>query len=348
MTLRFGIFDHVDRGDLPLGEFYEARLRLAEAYDRAGFYGYHVAEHHSTPLGMAASPSVFLAAVAQRTRRLRLGPMVYTLSQYHPIRLLEEICMLDHMSGGRFDLGIGKGISPIEIAYYGVDPAEADRRFDEVLEILMKGFAAGVAGRTLSHEGEFFRFREVPLEFAPLQRPHPPLWYGVIKPDSAERAARRGFNFVSNASAGFMRQLVAHHRAAWRAPEDVSAPPLLGMNRFVVIAETDEVALARARRAYRRWWASFMALWQRHDRAPVNVNYPPEFDGQVADGRAIAGSPETVARALRQHVAESGTNYLVGRFAFGDLSLAESLETVDLFARHVMPALAEEAMVAAG
>jgi alkanesulfonate monooxygenase SsuD/methylene tetrahydromethanopterin reductase-like flavin-dependent oxidoreductase (luciferase family) len=297
---------------------------------------------------MASSPSVFLAAVAQRTRRLRFGPMVFTLSQYHPIRLLEEICMLDHLSGGRFDLGIGKGISPIEIAYYGVDPAEADRRFDEVLAILMKGFAAGVAGKTLSHEGEFFRFAEVPLEFAPLQRPHPPLWYGVIKPDSAERAARRGFNFMSNASAGFMRKLVDHYQGGGGRPMVDAAAPLLGMSRFIVMAETDELALARARRAYRRWWASFMALWQRHNRAPVNVNYPPEFDGQVADGRAVAGSPETVVRALRAHVEESGTNYLVGRFAFGDLTLAESLETVDLFARHVMPALLQEARMAAG
>ena len=77
------------------------RLKIVEAYDRAGFYGYHVAEHHATPLGMAASPGVFLAAVAQRTQALRFGPLVYPLPLYHPLRLIEEICMLDQMSGGR-------------------------------------------------------------------------------------------------------------------------------------------------------------------------------------------------------------------------------------------------------
>ena len=92
--MKFGVFDHLDRGDLPLKDYYEARLKLIEAYDQAGFYAYHVAEHHSTPLGMAPSPSVFLAAVAQRTRRLRFGPLVYALPLYHPIRLIEEICML--------------------------------------------------------------------------------------------------------------------------------------------------------------------------------------------------------------------------------------------------------------
>ena len=77
--MKFGVFDHIDRGGGSLGELYESRLKLAEAYDRVGIDAYHVAEHHMTPLGMAPSPSVFLAAVAQRTKRLRFGPLVYTL-----------------------------------------------------------------------------------------------------------------------------------------------------------------------------------------------------------------------------------------------------------------------------
>ena len=102
--MQFGIFDHLDRNKSPLKDYYEARLQLIEMYDREGFYAYHVAEHHSTPLGMAPSPSVFLSAVAQRTKRLRFGPLVYALPLYHPIRLIEEICMLDQMSGGRLDI----------------------------------------------------------------------------------------------------------------------------------------------------------------------------------------------------------------------------------------------------
>ena len=120
------------------GDFYEDRLKLIEAYDRAGIYGYHCAEHHSTPLGMAPSPSVYLAAVSQRTKRLRFGPLVYTLALYHPLRLAEEICMLDQMSRGRFLLGIGKGISPIEVGYYGIDFKNADKMFAESLAIIMQ------------------------------------------------------------------------------------------------------------------------------------------------------------------------------------------------------------------
>src|SRR5215207_8204785 len=84
-VMDFGVFDHLDRSGRPLTAYYEERLRIVEAYDRAGFYSYHLAEHHSTPLGMAPSPSVFLAAVAERTRRLRFGPMVFALPLHHPL-----------------------------------------------------------------------------------------------------------------------------------------------------------------------------------------------------------------------------------------------------------------------
>src|SRR6266850_481957 len=136
--MQFGVFDHLDLGAVALGEHYENRLRLIEAYDRLGLRSYHLAEHHATPLGMAPSPSVFLAAVAQRTRRLRFGPMIYALPLYHPLRMIEEICMLDQMSGGRLDVGFGRGASPIELDLFGTDPADARDIYDEALAIVVQ------------------------------------------------------------------------------------------------------------------------------------------------------------------------------------------------------------------
>src|SRR6201988_2432833 len=129
--MEFGVFDHLDRYGGALADYYEDRLKIAEAYDRAGIYAYHLAEHHATPLGMAPAPSVFLAAVAQRTTRLRFGPLVYPLAFHHPLRVFEEACMLDQLSGGRLELGIGRGASPHEMRYYGIDPAEAQARYHE-------------------------------------------------------------------------------------------------------------------------------------------------------------------------------------------------------------------------
>src|SRR5262245_39513520 len=115
MNFEFGVFDHLDRGGLPIGEVYANRLRLVEAYDRAGFYAYHLAEHHATSLSMAPAPGIFLSAVAQHTTRLRFGPMVYVLPLYDPLRLIEEIGMLDQLSGGRLEVGVGRGGSQFEM-----------------------------------------------------------------------------------------------------------------------------------------------------------------------------------------------------------------------------------------
>src|SRR5262245_2405902 len=97
--MKFGVFDHMDDSGISLSQQFENRMKLAEAYDRFGFYAYHLAEHHGTPLGLAPSPGLFMAALAQRTKRLRFGPLVYLLPLHDPLRLIEEICMLDHMSG---------------------------------------------------------------------------------------------------------------------------------------------------------------------------------------------------------------------------------------------------------
>src|SRR5438477_9294363 len=167
----FGLFDWIDRGKAPLYQLYEERLQLLEAADAAGFFGYHLAEHHDSPLGMAPSPALFLTAAAQRTRRIRLGPLVYLLPLYHPLRLIEEVCMLDHLSGGRLDLGVGRGVSPIELRYMDVDPAESRDRFHEELEILL----LGLRSTRLTYQGRFHQLDNVPMEFYPVQKPHPPI-----------------------------------------------------------------------------------------------------------------------------------------------------------------------------
>jgi alkanesulfonate monooxygenase SsuD/methylene tetrahydromethanopterin reductase-like flavin-dependent oxidoreductase (luciferase family) len=333
--MEFGVFDHVDRSDLSLPEFYEARLRIVEAYDRGGFYGYHVAEHHSTPLGMAASPGVYLAAVAQRTSRLRFGPLVYTLPLYHPLRLTEEICMLDQLSGGRFELGIGRGISPLEARCYAVPPDERPRRYEETWQILQQGLTQ----TAVNFEGEFFTFKNVPMELEPLQKPHPPIWLGLASPDSAERAARNGHNFVSLSTATETRALTDRYRRAWQEATGGKPLPKLGLGRFIVVGDTDEAALALARRAYTRWHASFHDLWHKFGATPTRGFRAPHFDETMNGGRGIAGSPDSVAAAVKAQMEESGSNYCVGQFVFGDMSAQEANNSIDLFVRHVMPAL---------
>ena len=332
--MEFGVFDHLDRNDRPLDAYYEERLKLVEAYDRNGFHAYHLAEHHSTPLGMAPSPSVFLSAVAQRTRRLRFGPLVFALPLHHPLRLIEEICMLDHLSGGRLDIGFGRGSSPIELAYYGVDPATAQEIYAEGVDIVLQGLTQG----RVDHRGKHFAFADVPMEIAPRQKPHPPIWYGVHAPDSAERAARRGLHTVSLDPPAETRACSERYRATWRELHGDAPLPRMGLGRFIVVAPSDEEALRLARPAYAHWHASFTYLFRLHGRSQMHPR-PSDFDTLVSRGQGVAGSPATVTRFLGDQLAETGCNYVVGQFAFGDLPLAETLRSVALFTAEVMPVL---------
>ena len=334
--MKFGVFDHLDRAGVPLGQQYEERLRLIAGYDAAGFHAYHLAEHHSTPLGMAPSPSVFLAAVAQRTKRLRFGPLVYTLSLHHPLRIVEEVCMLDQMSGGRLEFGIGRGISPYEVAYYGVDPAQAPEIYREAYVVIMQG----LTGRRVDFQGKFFRFHDVPIELQPVQRPHPPLWYGVARPELVDWPARNRLNIVTNITAEATRAVTERYRREYAlAGHDPEKLPLMGMGRYIVVAESDAEAREIAERAYQRWYASFILLWDRHGGRPPFANYPPNYEEVAARGYGVAGSPATVRAALAKQVSESGINYLVCRFAWGDLTYDESRRSLELFQRQVMAEL---------
>ena len=336
MSLEFGIFDHLDRSDLPLADFYEARLKLIEDFDRAGFYGYHVAEHHFTPLGMAPSPSVFLSAIAQRTKRLRFGTFVYALPIHHPLRVMEEICMLDHMSGGRVEMGFGRGSVPYEISYYGQNADERQQIYAERLELILQAFTA----KKFSFKGKYDQFENVPMQIEPLQKPHPPLWYGAHSPESAERAARKGMHMVNNDTPATTRATIARFREVWRDVHGAGVPlPKMGMVRFIVVAEGDAEALAIARRAYTKWLASFNYLHHMHGTTPLLGARPDSFDALMEKGLGVAGSPDKVLAFLGEQLEDCGANYLVGQFAFGDLTLEEMRRSVALFARDVMPAL---------
>lgn len=335
--MKFGVFDHLDSSGLPLADFYEQRLSLIEAYDRIGIHVYLTAEHHATPLGVSPSPSVFHSAVAQRTKRILFGPLVYTLALYHPLRLAEEVCMLDHLGGGRFQLGVGRGISPFELAYYGADPEEAQARYLESYAVLMQAFECARTGAELTHHGRFHRFERVPIVMAPLQVPHPPLWYGIGNPDSVPWCVANRCNVVSNAPLDAVRATTDRYRAEWRAAGHAAADlPLMGTTRHMVIAPTAEEAASLAREAYARWYQSFMHLWVKHGTRP-GAYFPSTWDELVAAGRALSGTPAMVREQLAAQIERSGVNFILTRFAFGNLGYAHSLRSVELFAAEVMP-----------
>jgi alkanesulfonate monooxygenase SsuD/methylene tetrahydromethanopterin reductase-like flavin-dependent oxidoreductase (luciferase family) len=335
--VKFGIFDHMDSAGPPVGQQFADRLTLIEAYDRLGFYAYHVAEHHGTPLGLAPSPGIFLAAVAARTQRLRFGPLVYTLPLYHPLRLIDEICMLDQLSGGRLELGVGRGVSPIEVGFFGVDPEAGPRQFPEALRVVL----AGLAADRLTFHGEFYHFDDVPIVLSPVQKPHPPLWYGLVRPDTTHWAAKEGANMVTFAPTQPARALIERFRSEWAGfAHPADAQPLIGIQRHVVLAPTEAEALETAERAYRRWLAHMRWLWDRHGLA-FSLPLPAGIGPLLDSGGAFAGTAEAFREFVAAEIAATGANYFVCDIAFGDQSIDEAMQTTGIIGTEVLPAFSD-------
>ena len=339
--MRVGIFDHFDRSETPLTQFYEERIQWVEAAEAAGIDSYHIAEHHWNPVGMAPLPGVFLGAVAKRTKRIRLGPLAYALAFHNPMILAEEICMLDHMSGGRFDLGVGRGISPWELSMLGVTPSQSRDIFREAMEVMIQYFTAD----RVTHRGDRWRFHEVPVEIKPLQKPFPPIWYGASSGATSDYIATLGSAMNAGwAPSARVRQAADAYRAAWERAKDAPfragrpAQPAIGSVRMVVIADTDAEAEALAKPAYERWYASLEKLAHSFGFAAMFV--PPDYEvARRRIGSVIAGSPATVRGELLRHIAEAGLTYPLLQVTFGTLTHAQQLRTLQLFASEVLPAI---------
>ena len=336
--MKFGIFDHVDDSGLPLASHYAARLRIVETLDTLRFDSYHVAEHHGTPLGRAPSPNVYLAAVSQRTRRLKFGPMVYVAALYHPLRLAEEICMLDHLSGGRMQIGLGRGAVWIEHEMYGVERARVPKRYEEARDVLL----AALTSSFLDFHGEHFQFRRVEVTMRPLQQPHPPLWYGIANPDSTVWTAAYNVNVISMMPLVAAAPCLKRYREEWaKLGKPMERLPALGLMRHIVVADTDAEAERLARRAFAKWRASFSDLWERSQVVfPLEHLLPRDWDGYVRLGLAVAGTPRTVREFLADQTSAAGANFVLGQMVFGAMHEDEARHSLELFSGEVIPALA--------
>jgi alkanesulfonate monooxygenase SsuD/methylene tetrahydromethanopterin reductase-like flavin-dependent oxidoreductase (luciferase family) len=342
--LEFGIWDHFERQDadlVPLGLQFEQRIQLVVEAERLGFSRYHVAEHHLTPLDMAPSPMVFLAAVAQRTSRIRLGSMVLCLPLYHPVRLIQEICMLDHLSGGRFEPGVGRGVRDIEHEWFGLDPMQSRERYQETLDLVLSGLMTG----KLSHRGQFYEFDDVPLRCEPFQKPFPPLWYA----GNVLAAASQGMNALGRPAG---RDVFETYWRTWEENRATGNPlfqrePRVGSTRHLLVAETDTEARAIAERAWPAYREHFYTTDVRIMGKPLGPDtasaHGSDLDQLIESGVLLVGSPRTVREALGAYLDAVGPahNYLVAAIQWGDLTHAEAMRSLHLYAKDVLPALAQ-------
>ena len=367
--MQFGIFDHIERrDDVGTAQEYEDRLQLMAQAEAAGFYSYLVAQHHHSPLSLAPNQSILLAAASQRTTTMRFGPLVFVLPLHQPIRLIEEICMVDQLSNGRLDVGIGPGTGGgTELAMWGENPDDNYERFEENLDILRRGLQSDF----LTFHGKHTDVSELWMALRPVQQPHPPFWWA----GSPTSAAERGANFIANGSVDQISRVSKVYLDTWEAskandPAGFYRPerPLYGGTRRIFIADTDAEARERAIEAYRSYLSHFAkpspegsdartgaagafnevvrhSEWfikQQGGEVPqqtrpdtvATMRVTPE---QAIDAEALlCGSPATVRDYVERYCRDSGANYFVGSFHWGDLTHAEASSSLAHFAR-IMP-----------
>src|SRR3954453_17181200 len=306
--LAFGLFDWIDAAPgRTAGEVYEDRLRLLTEADRGGFAVFPLAEHHGTPLGLAPSPAVFLAAAARETTRIRLAPTTFIVPLYDPLRLVEERGMLDQLSGGRLESGVVKRSSPHEARMFGLTPPQTAERFEELMPAILEAMETGVFRRP-GADGE-----TITLHAPTRRRPPPPLWYPTSNPASTPRLGDEGYNVIFGF--GFVsppldvvreqsKLFFERYRAsAERGTVRYGLPgttPRFGLMRHVLVAPTDEDALDLLRPAFADHHTNFTHLWRLHgDEARSR---PVDVDQLLDSGRLYAGSPETAARQVTEAV----------------------------------------------
>lgn len=330
--MKFGIFSVVDHYPKELsrtsGQLYQELLEQVEAADALGFDSFWIAEHHFHEYGGIPRPPIWMAAAAERTRRIRLGAAVVVLPFDNPLRSAEDYAMVDVLSGGRLDLGVGSGYLRHEFEGFGIDPEEKRGRFDEALEILLRAWT----GERFSYEGRYHRVTDVRLNVIPVQTPRPPVWIAVLRNEAAAFVGRRGFPvmmipYATTEDLGELADTVRAFRQAFveaggRA-EEATVP--FGLHAYC--AGSFDEARAHAREAMDRYVRTRLYARQR------------AFDVLVEKDLIAFGSPDDVARVARRY-ADAGLTHFLAITNFGGLDAKRVLRSMELLAKHVLPRFA--------
>jgi len=345
--MRFGTFSYNQaRPWASERQAFEELLAQIEFTEKLGFDEAWFAEHHHSDYGLLASPNLITAALARRTERMRFGNLVNALPLYDPMRLAEECAMLDILTGGRLNIGLGRGV-PKDDMKHRLDRDTAQARFEEGVEILMRAWT----GETFSYSGKAWSYEEISCRPQPLQKPHPPIYYGASSPDSPAMVARRGWNLaLSRQPLANCAKAIASYRSERARHANLSGKGDAIMVRDIYVADTDEQAWREAVPELVRFWQlAAENFWRGEtvsggDLARLTeryVYYPGGLTVERLDawGTSLIGSPDTVVKKARGMIEAARPDSLVGMFSFGGLKHEQVMHSLELFGSKVIPAL---------
>ena len=358
--LEFGVWDQMQTYEVmqaaTAAEVYEKHIRQAQLMERVGFEYYWTLEHQGSYVGAVTSPQMFLLAVARHTESLRLGTMIWQLPFHHPIRLAQDVAMLDHLSGGRVEFGTGIGVHEHEFMRWGLDFYSRQEMSEEALDIIELAWRGD---GTVTYEGKYWQIDEALIEPAPLQRPHPPIWAAVHSPRAIDFAAQRGYHMAQNIDTDeSMAQKFADWREAWKGYGHEGPMPRQFLMRVVHVAETDELAHEQARTylleantlgreivsSSRLGFGSNPRGMGHEDsedireRGRIFRECARSYDFWLDNGLALVGSPESVARQIAEGREKIGYDHFAGKFHIGRMPHAMVESSLTLFGQEIIPA----------
>jgi alkanesulfonate monooxygenase SsuD/methylene tetrahydromethanopterin reductase-like flavin-dependent oxidoreductase (luciferase family) len=315
----------------PLEEVYARALERIEIMDRGGFDAVWLAEHHFTTFSVCPSVHMLGVLAAAHTNRLRIGTAVSLAALYHPLRLAEEVALLDMLSGGRVNWGAGRGFAYSEFKAFGVPPEESADRFREAVEIVLKAWS----GERLSFQGRHFSFENVEVLPKPLQQPHPPVWMAATSESAIDWAASRGFSILMDPHASLRELREKRRRYATKLAEAGFSDKGrdIPIARLVALASSKAEAAEVARRGA-QWLVDAYAGPQHAHRKSMQM--ARTYDGKdpaqhYVDSVILHGTPNAVVDQITALKEEIGLNYL--------MCAPLSRETFRLLADQVAPRL---------
>jgi alkanesulfonate monooxygenase SsuD/methylene tetrahydromethanopterin reductase-like flavin-dependent oxidoreductase (luciferase family) len=292
-------FGWADRS-IPLPVIYQRAIERFEIMDRGGYDAVWLAEHHFSSFSVCPSVHMMATMAAARTQRLRIGAAVSLAPFYHPLRLAEEVALLDVLSGGRVNWGAGRGFARLEFEAFGIPVEESAERFRETVEVVLAAWRS----EKISHQGHFFRFEDIEVLPRPLQQPHPPVWMAATSEGAIDWAAGRGFSILmdphcTHADLAAKRARYGERMAAaGHAAEGRDIP----MARLIAVAETEARAEAVARRGAQWTVGSYI-----RGGAPAGVDPVERYVNEVI----LHGTPERLVDQIQALQETAQLNYLL-------------------------------------
>jgi len=333
--MKFGIFifgdNHPELGRSNQ-KFYEEILTMGEWAEELGFDSFWLGEHHLYWYGTCVSPPMVIAALGQRTKRIRLGPAVAVPSFHNPLIVAEEYALADNLCNGRLEFALGSGFSPVEFQQFGMTMEEAKERFWEGTEIILKAWSQD----EFSHQGKYYRFENISLYMKPLQKPMPPIWLAASSDDTLVRAGQLGWPmmgipFARSDTLADVKAKNDLYLDAYRKAGHKGAPEIM-VAMHIYLHRDERTAVDGARPCFER----AIAFHKTHRRPGSKI---PQFDNIKQERLALFTNPGDAVAILREY-EKLGVTHVIGMVNFGGVPMPEVRRTLELMSKEIFPSFA--------